>query len=379
MDSRATAPYARPSRKTLLLTLAVSGLIAGLCGFLGVALGGAAVYAGMAQAGARAPLTTPLAESHPGDPVAETVAKVGPGVVTIVNYLEATPAAQSPGEDAKASGSGFIISDQGFIVTNNHVVEGAARLEVILADGTTAQATLVGVDPFADLAVVRVDGPLPGVLSFGDSENLKPGQSVIAFGSPLGDFKNTVTVGVVSGKGRSVGDGLGFEQQDLIQTDAAISPGNSGGPLVTLTGEVIGVNTLVVRSSGLGGASAEGLGFAVSSNTARAVVDELITTGRVMRPYLGVTWEAVPAELAAQQGVPEGIAITEVVEGGPAALAGMRRGDILTALNGQGIDEENPFINQLLRFRPGEAVRVEIYRSGERVQLEITLAERPAA
>jgi S1-C subfamily serine protease len=385
MDTRPTAPTGRLRRRTLLLTLAASGLIAGLCGFLGVALGGATVYFGLrqpappGQVSAQLPVDLPLADHGPGDPVADTVARIGPGVVTIVNYLERASAEPSQGEDPKASGSGFIVSDQGFIVTNNHVVEGAARLEVILADGSTVSATLIGVDPFADIAVVRVDGLLPAILSFGDSESLKPGQSVIAFGSPLGDFKNTVTVGVVSGKGRSVGDGLGYEQQDLIQTDAAINPGNSGGPLVNLAGEVIGVNTLVVRSSGLGGAPAEGLGFAVSSNTARAIVDELIATGRVLRPYLGVSWEAVPAEQAAQQGVPEGIAITEVVAGGPAELAGMQTGDILTALNGQGIDEEHPFINQLLRFRPGDAVQVDVYRSGQRVQLQITLAERPAA
>ncbi len=385
MELRPSMPARRPGRTSPWLMIAVAGLVAGLCGFLGVALGGATVYLGLREttdpgrSTAQLPVVLPLTDDGTSDLVSDTVAEVGPGVVTIVNYLEGTASGQSPEEDAKASGSGFIISDQGYIVTNNHVVEGAARLEVILADGSTVSAALVGVDAFADIAVVRVEGMLPAILAFGDSEGLKPGQSVIAFGSPLGDFKNTVTVGVVSGKGRSVGDGLGFAQQDLIQTDAAINPGNSGGPLVNLAGEVIGVNTLVVRSSGLGSASAEGLGFAVSSNTARAIVDELIATGRVLRPYLGVTWQAIPPALAAEQGVPEGIAITEVVTGGPADLAGLRRGDILTALNGQEIDEEHPFINQLLRYSPGDAVQVEIYRSGQRVRLEITLTERPAA
>ncbi len=385
MEPRSSIPTRRPGRASLWGVIAVAGLVAGLCGFLGVALGGATVYYGLrqpsapGQPSAQIPVDLPLVDRSLGDPVAETVSRIGPGVVTIVNYLEGASSLQGQEEAAKASGSGFIVSDQGYIVTNNHVVEGAARLEVVLADGSTISAALIGVDPFADIAVVRVDGLLPAILSFGDSESLKPGQSVIAFGSPLGDFKNTVTVGVVSGMGRSVGSGLGYEQQDLIQTDAAINPGNSGGPLVNLAGEVIGVNTLVVRSSGSGGAPAEGLGFAVSSNTARAIVDELIATGRVLRPYLGVSWEPVPAEQAAQQGIPGGIAITEVVSGGPAELAGMQRGDILTALNGQGIDEEHPFINQLLRFRPGDAVQVEVYRSGQRVQLEITLAERPAA
>ena len=385
MNSGRTTSSGRPHRGNLALVLLAAGLIAGLCGLLGVGVGGAMVYFGVeqpsapAQVAGPAAVTLPLSERTAAEPIAETVAKVGPGVVTIVSYLEPSPEVQGQGEDAKASGSGFIISDQGYIVTNNHVVDGSARLEVILADGTTLSATLTGVDAFADIAVVQVAGTLPTVLPFGDSEGLKPGESVIAFGSPLGDFKNTVTVGVVSGKGRSVGDGLGYEQQDLIQTDAAINPGNSGGPLVNLAGEVIGVNTLVVRESGLGGASAEGLGFAVASNTARAIAEELIASGRVQRPYLGVTWEALPETLADQQGVPQGIAITEVVPGGPAERAGVRRGDILTALNGQGIDEDHPFINQLLRFRPGDLVQADLFRSGQRVQLEITLAERPAA
>jgi len=385
MDSGRTPSTGLNHRGTYALVLLTAGLIAGLCGLLGVGVGGAMVYFGLEQPSAPAQAVAPaavgltLGNDPPADPIAETVSKVGPGVVTIVNHLADSAAAQAQGEDAKASGSGFVISDQGYIVTNNHVVDGAAKLEVILADGTTLSATLTGVDAFADIAVVQVAGTLPTVLPFGDSESLKPGESVIAFGSPLGDFKNTVTVGVVSGKGRSVGDGLGFEQQDLIQTDAAINPGNSGGPLVNLAGEVIGVNTLVVRQSGLGGASAEGLGFAVASNTARAIAEELIASGRVQRPYLGVTWEALPETLAEQQGVPQGIAITEVVPGGPAERAGVRRGDVLTALNGQGIDEEHPFINQLLRFRPGDRVQVELFRAGQRVQLEITLAERPAA
>jgi 2-alkenal reductase len=367
------------------LVIAVGGLVAGTCGLLGVGVGAATVHFGSSEPSVVNPGQTeaavlPMAGgAGVADPVAATVARVGPGVVTIVNYLEGASSPQGQEGEAKASGSGFIVSDQGYIVTNNHVVDGAARLEVVLADGSTISATLIGVDPFADLAVVRVEAPLPTVLSFGDSEALQPGQSVIAIGSPLGDFKNTVTVGVVSGKGRSVGDSLGYEQQDLIQTDAAINPGNSGGPLVNLAGEVIGVNTLVVRSSGLGGTPAEGLGFAVSSNTARAIVEQLVSSGRVQRPYLGVTWEAVPAEVAAQQGVPEGIAITEVVGSSPADQAGVRPGDILTALNGQAIDEEHPFINQLLRFEPGDSVLVDIYRSGQRVQLQITLAERPAA
>ncbi|MCJ7514019.1 MAG: trypsin-like peptidase domain-containing protein [Anaerolineales bacterium] len=373
-------PNSRSSRRLLLATLTAGGVIAGVCGLLGGAVGATGAYLLLRPQTSPAPVG-PVAAAVAVDPnsaVTQAASDVGPAVVTLLNYQQPQSPAGSEAQPS-GSGSGFIISDQGYIVTNNHVVEGASWLEVILADGTRLAAVLVGVDPFADLAVVRVEGQMPRVLTFGDSDALKPGQSVIAFGSPLGDFKNTVTVGVVSGKGRSVGSGVGYEQQDLIQTDAAINPGNSGGPLVNLAGEVIGVNTLVVRSSGVGGAPAEGLGFAISSNTARAIVEELIANGRVARPYLGVSWEAISSQAAGEQAVPDGIAITEVVPGGPAEQAGIQGGDIVTALDGQQIDEDHPFINQLLSFKPGQEVTIEIVREGRRLQLQITLGERPAA
>ncbi len=386
MDKEDYRSHSSRGRKAMVMSLAAAGMVAGLCGLLGVTAGATAVYYGLrqqatpVQAGAstNAGLVVPAAPVDPNAAVTETVSRVGPAVVTVVNHLTQQAATLGQDGEPKASGSGFIISDQGYIVTNNHVVDGAGTLEVILADGINLPAALVGADPFADIAVVRVDGTMPARLAFGDSDSLKPGESVIAIGSPLGDFKNTVTVGVVSGKGRSVGSGVGYEQQDLIQTDAAINPGNSGGPLVNLAGEVVGVNTLVVRGSSLSGAAAEGLGFAVPSNTARAVAEELIANGRVIRPYLGVTWEAIPPDTSAQRGLPQGIAITEVVQDGPAQRAGLLRGDIVTGLNGQAIDEEHPFINQLLGYRPGQAVTVDILRNGQRLQLQITLGERPA-
>ena len=226
-----------------------------------------------------------------------------------------------------------------------------------------------------------VKGPLPAAANWGNSDNLQPGESVIAIGSPLGDFKNTVTVGVVSATGRSIDTDSGFRMDDMIQTDAAINHGNSGGPLVNLAGQVIGINTLVVRGAGSTGDVAEGLGFAVSSNTAKAVTSQLIEKGYVTRPYLGIRWAAITPQVAQANGLPvdHGIYLTEVVGGGPAADAGLRQGDILTALAGVPLDADHPFVNELLRHQPGETLQVTYERDGQTDQTQVKLGERPQA
>jgi 2-alkenal reductase len=279
-----------------------------------------------------------------------------------------------------ASGSGVIISPEGYIVTNNHVVEGAERLEVILANGSTLPARLVGVDPFADLAVVQADLQSPTVAPWGNSDALKPGETVIAIGSPLGDFKNTVTVGVVSATGRSIEAGRGYQLQDLVQTDAAINQGNSGGPLINLAGQVVGINTLIVRGGGVSSAVAEGLGFAIPSNTARAVADQIITKGYVSRPYLGIRWQWITPEVAARYGLPVeyGVFVSEIVPDGPADRGGLHRGDILTAIDGQEVNPDHPFINRLFEHSPGDTVAFTVVRDSQSLELKVTLGERPA-
>ena len=203
-------------------------------------------------------------------------------------------------------GSGVIIDDRGYLVTNNHVISEGRNYQVIFQDGTKVTARLVGRDDYSDLAVLQIDGPLPAVASLGDSAQLGRACPVIAIGSPLGDFRNTVTMGVVSATGRKLDDsapGL----MDLIQTDAAINHGNSGGPLVDAAGQVVGINTAVVRGSssgassmlGGGGDVAEGLGFAIPSNTVRNVVADLIQNGSVSHPYLGVGFQSVTPRVAA--------------------------------------------------------------------------------
>ncbi len=339
---------------------------------------------------APAPTTAPVAPVS-ASPVVEVVQKVSPAVVTVVNTL-ASGAQASPllgdlpfplpdqpgGSVRRGSGSGVIISTDGYILTNNHVIEGYRSLSVIFYDGSRRDAKLIGADPFMDLAVVKVDGPVPGVAVLGNSDTLQPGETVIAIGSPLGDFRNTVTVGVVSALNRSLG---GDAPEGLIQTDAAINSGNSGGPLINLRGEVVGINTLVVRGSGLGSAPVEGLGFAVPSSIAKRVSEQLIANGKVVYPFLGVRFGAIDAMLALDNNLPvnAGALIASVEPGGPAARAGLRNGDIVTKVNGKPIGPGQSLRALLLEYKPGDVVTLEVLRDGERLSLDVTLGTRPEA
>lgn len=311
--------------------------------------------------------TLPVADVQTA--VTSAVEKVAPAVVTVINHL--------PGQEG--SGSGIIIAKEGYIVTNRHVIEGNQSLEVILRDGQRVPASLVGADDFVDLAVIKVDVPVPAVGILGNSSALKPGETVIAIGSPLGEFQNTVTVGVVSATGRSLQTGDGFQMEDLIQTDAAINPGNSGGPLVNLAGQVIGINTLVVRGDVQSNAIAEGLGFAIASDTVSALSNQLVSQGYVVRPYLGINWQPINPAIASAYGLPVewGVYITDATNSGPAAQAGLRQGDIITAIDGEAISENNPFINILLRKTPDESVEVTFLRDGQTQTTTVTLGERP--
>jgi serine protease Do len=317
--------------------------------------------------------------------VEDAVAKVGPAVVTVVNHLQAQPGVDafgfptSPSGDQTASGSGVIISKDGYVITNNHVVDGYQKLEVIFRDGKTVEATLVGTDPFADVAVLKVSGAVPGVAEFGNSDALNPGETVIAIGSPLGDYKNTVTVGVVSATGRTISTQDGYQMEDLIQTDAAINHGNSGGPLVNLAGQVIGINTLVVRATSSSPDQAEGLGFAISSNIAKAVSDQIVAKGYVSRPYLGITWALVTPDVAQANGLAAqwGVYVRSVGDGSPAAQAGIEIGDIITQIGGTPLDGDHPFINTLLQYSVGQEVQVTVVRGTQTLTLKVTLAERP--
>lgn len=308
--------------------------------------------------------------------VTQVVQQIGPAVVTVVGTVPGQRTFFGRSAESQVSGSGVFITEDGYILTNNHVVEDATNLTLILADGSQQPAELVGADIYADLAVLKTSGPAPAFANLGNSDSLDPGETVIAIGSPLGDFMNSVTVGVVSATGRSIDTGYGYQIEGLIQTDAAINEGNSGGPLVNLAGEVVGINTLVVRSSGSGNV-AEGLGFAMPSNTAQAVASQIIETGRFSRPYLGLQWQAITPNIARMYRLPVewGVYVTDVVNGSPADQAGIQSGDIITQVGEFVLSESQSYINALFEYQPGDQVTIGLVRNGQLIEVQVVLNE----
>jgi S1-C subfamily serine protease len=326
-------------------------------------------------------IPTVTADDAPsGEPLADLVTRLNPAVVTVINQ-QLFEGFSNSGADLLpvGSGTGFVISDDGYIVTNNHVVEGSSALEVIFHDGTSVAAQLIGTDPFTDLAVVRIDGGVPGTVPLGSTAGLRPGDAVVAIGSALGSYTNTVTTGVVSGLGRRLEVDAGVSSENLIQHDAPINPGNSGGPLFNLAGEVIGVNTYAIHQAA-DGRYADGLGFAITSETVQQIVAILIAEGKVDRPYFGVSYVELNPILAVVEGLPVeyGILVTSAPSGGPAREGGIVDGDIITAINGQQIDREHPFVNLLYQFQPGDTIDVEIFRrsTNETIVVQLTLDAR---
>ncbi len=290
----------------------------------------------------------------------DAVKDVLPAVVTII----------SQGNRGTGSGSGFFINNEGYVVTNNHVVENAEQLLVIYSQGGTAKAELVGTAPDFDLAVLKVDGDIPAVTTWGDSGEIPLGSQVVAIGSALGRYQNTVTAGILSGFNRELGPLRG-----LLQTDAAINQGNSGGPLIDLAGQVIGINTLIVRG---GFQNAEGLGFAIPSNVAMKVVDQLIETGEVKPSFLGIQYQELNPQLANEVGldITYGALLQEIVAGTPADQAQLEPGDVIVAINGQMIDDRHPLVSELLEYVAGETITLDILRDGDTFQTTLTLGER---
>jgi S1-C subfamily serine protease len=307
----------------------------------------------------------------------DAVSSVSPSVVTIINDLAPRRGLFGRGYDGTASGSGVIVDNRGFIVTNEHVVKDSDGLDVILADGTRYTAQLVGTDyPFTDLAVIKIEADNLVAAELGDSDALTQGQRVIAIGSALGDFRNTVTMGIVSGLHRTWHDN-GQVIEDLVQTDAAINHGNSGGPLVNIAGQVVGINSSVIRST-KGGDLVDGIGFAIPSNTVRVVASQLIKHGKVVRPYLGVSHQRITPGLASLYNLPvkQGAYILQVGQTSPAGVAGMKPGDILLKIGGESVDEEHPFLNVLMKYSPDETVTLTVMRQGELIEVDVLLTER---
>jgi serine protease Do len=320
-----------------------------------------------------------------GEIVSEVFKKVSPSTVSITTRsLDTTQ--RYFAQESEGAGSGIIISKDGYVLTNKHVVpEGTTRITVILADGKThTDVKVIGRDPSNDIAFLKINGVndlTPATV--GDSDEVTPGQQVVAIGNALGLFRNSVTSGIISGVGRPIqaadGNGVSVEQLvDLFQTDAAINPGNSGGPLVNLKGEVIGLNT-AVSSEG------QGIGFAIPINSARGLMDSITTAGKLAKPYLGVRYVSVDAEVAEELklNVTTGALIRGsgqtggIVAGSPAEKAGLRDGDIVLKVNGRGITPESGLASRLARYKPGDKIELAILREGKEQTVSVMLGEYP--
>ena len=270
-----------------------------------------------------------------------------------------------------AYGSGVVLTPDGYIVTNNHVVEGADEVEVTFNNKVKKTATIIGTDPTTDLALIKVEATDLHFLTFGDSDNVRIGEWVLAVGNPF-NLTSTVTAGIVSAKARNLSIlGEGTSVESFIQTDAAVNPGNSGGALVNTKGELIGINAAIASHTG----SYEGYSFAIPSNIVRKVVDDLLLYGTAQRGYLGVQIAELTQELAEKEGLEniEGVYVAEVTEGGAAKLAGMKAGDVITAINGKKVNSTTQLKENIGQYRPGDKVDVEVNRQGHHHHYELTL------
>jgi S1-C subfamily serine protease len=324
--------------------------------------------------------TQPVAIDESSATIA-VAAKVSPAVVkiTVTGTSDNGNLGVIP---AKGVGSGVIYDSNGWILTNHHVVEGGEKFDVQLKDGRVLQGKVYGIDTLTDLAIVKVEGMDLPTAAIGESDALKVGQLVIAIGSPLGTFSNSVTSGIVSAKGRSIqtdNDSL----TNLIQTDAAINPGNSGGPLLDAAGNIVGINTAIASNS-------SGIGFAIPIDIARPIMAQAVAGEALSRPYMGIHFVMITPAIADEQKLPvdsgalvggfdqNGQPVSGIEAGKPADQGGVKDGDIITGINGKTIDEEHPLDATLSQFSPGDTISVDVLRDGQQVTLQVTLGTRPA-
>jgi S1-C subfamily serine protease len=310
----------------------------------------------------------------------EVAAAVSPAVVRIGTGGSTD---SSAGVIPPGVGSGFIFDASGWILTNRHVVEGSETVEVELNDGRVMTGKVYGIDTLTDLAIVKIDGSDLPTAALGDSSGLKVGQLVVAIGSSLGEFTNSVTSGIVSAKGRSIIADGNQNLNNLIQTDAAINPGNSGGPLLDASGSVVGINTAIAADS-------NGIGFAIPIDIARPIMAQAVAGEELARPYMGVVYRSLDRQYADQNGLsihegaivipggPPNAPTPAVVPDSPADQAGIREGDIIVKVNGRAIDGDHPLDARLAESKPGDTITIEVQRDGQPVMLSLTLTTRPA-
>ena len=305
------------------------------------------------------------------DTYSKVVTRAAERIVPSVLKIDVTLPARGRQPERQGSGSGFIFTPDGFALTNSHVIRGASKISVSLADGRRVVATLVGDDPHTDLAVIRVDAPNLVPAALGDSQAIRPGQIAVAIGNPYG-FQATVTAGVVSALGRSLPSRSGRLVEDVIQTDAALNPGNSGGPLVNSRGEVIGVNTAIIQA-------AQGICFAIAINTAKLIAARLIRDGRVRRSYVGIAGQTVPLLTRVVRyfslSTETAVFVVSVERGSPAERAGIREGDLIVAFGEQPIRGIDDLLRLLTEDRVGKPVPLTALRGSERLTLSLTPAE----
>jgi S1-C subfamily serine protease len=317
--------------------------------------------------------------------------QVKPAVAQITNLQQVQSGQFNAPYTAPAGvGSGVIYDDQGHILTNNHVVEGATQLQVSLPNGQSYPAKLIGADPQTDLAVVQIKASNLPVAKLGNSSKLQVGDWLVAIGNALGLTGGpTVSEGVVSALGRTVQEpgeqsptgqssAAGPYLFDVIQTDTPINPGNSGGPLINLDGEVIGINTLVAGQAEPG-VQAQGIGFAIAIDTVKPIADQLVKNGRVVHPFLGVSYVPLNPAISAQLNVntTDGVVVETVVAGGPSAQAGIQQGDLITAADGEALKGESALAYALNKHKPGDKITLTLLRQGQKKDVTVTLAERP--
>ena len=303
--------------------------------------------------------------------ISEIIKTVGPAVVGVSNKVALS---NGTDEQEQGYGSGVIISEDGYIVTNYHVIEGASSVSVILSNGIELDAVVVGADEYTDLAVLKIDTDEDlTVMPFGDSDAAEVGDLAIAIGNPLGrEYAGSVTAGIISGKDRQITvDGRTIT---MLQTDAAINPGNSGGALLNSNGELIGINSVksTYTSTGI---SVEGLGFAIPINSAKPIIEELITEGHIKRPMIGVRGAEVSAAVSEYYNIPQGFLVKEIVEGGPAEKAGMAINDIIVSVDGERTETMDEMSSIIYNHQVGDTITVTVWREGNEIDLKLTLGE----